>query len=146
VCYNKGVTICVVFKSAGLMRHVIECVHLMNIDGRKKRSKKMLTGKITIIGGSKKSFIAELVKMAKSEDSLKRCLAASAAQTPQKVLLELCSDPDPIVRWCVLRNNMAPKTNSKEFEVSDKNETYMLSYRFSVEKSMYWAELEVITS
>jgi len=111
-----------------------------------KRREKMNTGKVMIIGNTDDSFIEELIKMAKSEDSLKRCMAASSAYTPQEVLLQLCKDSDPLVRWCVLRNNMAPKVEeSKELEFSSEAETYLLSYRCSKEKGMFWAELEVIT-
>ena len=102
-------------------------------------------GKVIIIGNTKRRFVAELEKAAKSDDLLRRCMAASASQTPVEVLQQLCSDPEPLVRWCVFRNTMLDSQLRKmPAEYSDRKTNYTIAYKFSQEKGgLYWAELEV---
>lgn len=103
-------------------------------------------GKVIIIGNTKRRFVAELEKAAKSDDLLRRCMAASASQTPVDVLQQLCDDPEPLVRWCVLRNTIltSKMQNLPYEEFADKRTNYTITYKFSQEKGgVYWAELEV---
>ena len=102
-------------------------------------------GRVTIIANTKRRFVSELEKAAKSDDLLQRCIAASASQTPATVLQALCSDPEALVRWCVLRNavfNCKQALPSEEFVEGKTN--YTISYKFAQEKGGFcWAELTV---
>ena len=103
-------------------------------------------GKVIIIGSTKQRFVAELKKAAKSDDLLRRCMAASASQTPVEILQQLCNDPEPLVRWCVLRNTLfTPKAQSLPYqEFAEMGTNYTVSYKFTKEKGgIHWAELEV---
>lgn len=98
---------------------------------------------VFIFGVNREHYVAELIKAAASEDPMYRCVAAAAEETPRKLLKELCTDPNPLVRRCAANNAATPPkyaaraADDKEGDCDGK--TVVIS--FERKKKAYYAKL-----